>query len=284
MSRSELDMLREAGVPSHKSVEKMLWLMVREWSKEGEEERSECFKRLLGALEAHLAPAREEAARTESSPPSVLCPGAQLARLPFEVQRAGYKCEACEEKSLLYFASEFVRANGAESEANLIQPYALATCNRFRATDNVRHVLFPEVPVTPTTLPAVRLGEFTRIYNTTDARAKFDAVLSAFCLDTTGNIFRFVRTVAHVVRPGGLWTNFGPLAFDLSHDEAHGTGVEVSWEELKYAISCFFEVKEEAFVDSLYGENGKSMMQFQYTCIFFTAVRNNEPARGIGEQ
>lgn len=258
--------------------------MVREWSKEGEEERSECFKRLLGALEAHLCSAREEAMRTDGAPPTVLVPGAQLGRLPYEVQRAGFKCEACEERSLLYFGSEFVRTNGAESEANLIQPFALATCNRLRAEDSVRHVQFPEVPVTPATLPPVRLGEFTRIYNTADARAKFDAVLTSFCLDTTGNIFRYVRTVAHVVRPGGIWANFGPLAFDMSHDEAHGTGVEVSWEELKYAISCFFEVKEEAFVDSLYGENARSMMQFQYTCIFFTAVRNNEPARGIGEQ
>jgi hypothetical protein len=283
MAGSGVEKLREAGTPSTKAVEKMLFLVVREWSAEGEEERKECFERLLGALEANLSSAREEAARSGSAPPSVLCPGAQLGRLPFEVQSRGYTCQACEERPLCYFGTEFLRQNGADCEAHCIQPFCVNTCNRFRATDNVRSIHFPQVPVAAGQLPPMQLGEFTRIYNRADARASFNAVLTSFSLDTTANIFRYVRTVAHVVRPGGLWANFGPLSFDQSHDEAHGSGVEISWEELKYAISCFFEIREEAFVDCLYAENAESMMQFQYSCIFFSAVRNEEPARGIGQ-
>lgn len=283
MAGDGLDKLREAGCPSTKTVEKTLWHFVREWSKEGEDERGECFQRLLGALEGHLASDRETAASSGAKPPRVLCPGAQLGRLPFEVQSRGFECEACEARALLYFGSQFIRESCSTSEGHCIQPFVLGTCNRIKATDNVRSIPIPEVAVPSEALPPIRFGEFTRLYDSAPARASFDAVLTNFSLDTTGNIFRYVRTVAFVTRPGGLWANFGPLAFDQSHDEAHGQGVEVSWEELKFAISHFFEIKEEAFVDSVYAENARAMMQFQYSCVYFSAIRNDKPALGIGE-
>jgi len=272
-------------IPSHKSVEKMLGGVVREWSKEGEEERAECFQRLLGALESHLASARDEAASSGAARPRVLCPSAQLGRLPFEVQNRGFDCESCEEQALLYFCSEFLRHEGADAEAHRIRPFALETCNRVKANDNVRDINFPEVPVIAASLPRTRLASFTKLYDSSATRATFDAVLTNHCLDTSGNIFRYVRTIAHVVRPGGLWVNFGPLAFEQrGNDEGHGHGVEVSAEELKFAVSHFFEIKEEAYVSGLYAENARAMMQFQIGCIFFSAVRNDKPVPGIGEE
>jgi len=275
----------EVTIPSQKSVEKMLFTVVREWSKEGEEERAECFQRLLGALEGHLASARDEAASSGAARPRVLIPSAQLGRLPFEVQSRGFDCESCEENALLYFCSEFVRHEGADAEAHLIRPFALGTCNRVRAADNVRDINFPEVPVPAASLPRTRLANFAHLYNSSATRATFDAVLTNHCLDTSGNIFRYVRTVAHVVRPGGIWANFGPLAFEQGgNDEGHGHGVEVSAEELKFAVSQFFDIKDEAVVQGLYAENARAMMQFQFGCIFFSAVRNDKPVPGIGEQ
>jgi len=275
----------EVTIASQKSVEKMLFTVVREWSKEGEEERSECFQRLLGALESHLASARDEAKTSGAARPRVLCPSAQLGRLPFEVQNRGFDCECCEEQALLYFCSEVLRHEGANAEAHCIRPFALHTCNRFKATDNVRDITFPEVSVPAASLPCTRLANFAHLYNSSATRATFDAVLTNHCLDTTGNIFRYVRTVAHVVRPGGLWANFGPLAFEQGgNDEAHGHGVEVSAEELKFAVSQFFDIKEEAVVRALYTDNARAMMQFQLGCIYFCAVRNDKPVPGIGEQ
>lgn len=284
MAGDKIGKLREGSCPSQKSVERLLGTFVREWSKEGEEERRECFQRLLGALEAHLNSARDAAASSGAAAPRVLCPSAALGRLPFEVQSRGFACEACEDQALSYFGSEFLRQGGAAADAHLIRPFVLGTCNRVRATDNVRDIQFPEVAVSADSLPPIHLADFGRRYDAAATRATFDAVLTSYCLDSSANIFRYVRTVAHVIRPGGLWANFGPLAFDQSHDEAHGQGVEVSWEELKFAISHFFEIKEEAFVDALYAENARAMMQFQYSCVFFSAVRNDKPAPGIGEK
>merc|ERR1712060_836972 len=102
--------------------------------------------------------------------------------------------------------------------------------------------------------------------------------------DTSSNIFRYVRVAAHVVQPGGIWANFGPLAYDQEHDESHGHGLELSWEELRHAISHFFEVKEEEFVDALHAANCESLMQHQLSCIYFMAVRNEVVSEGIGDR
>merc|ERR1712008_125839 len=113
--------------------------------------------------------------------------------------------------------------------------------------------------------------------------AAYDGLVTAFSLDTTSNVFRCVRTIAHCVRPGGMWANFGPLAYDTDYEEEHGRGIELSWEELKFAISHFFEIHEEDFIDSFNAANGESMMQIQYSCVYFRATRNNVIAAGIGK-
>lgn len=266
-----------------KAVQNLLQMFVREWSAEGLEERRECFECLLDALDDHLKAQLDQARASGAAPPQVLCPGVQLGRLLFEVQSRGYAGEACEGRALSFVAGEFVRRHCAVREAHRIQPFVLQTCNRFRAEDHVRAMPIPDVDLQEGKLPPVRFGDFVQLYNTAGARGRFDALLTAFSLDTSSNIFRYVRTAAHVVRPGGLWANFGPLAYDTDHDEAHGHGVELSWEELSYALSHFFEIHEQTFVNSLHAANAESMMQIQYSCIFFKAVRNSTPSLGIGE-
>uniref|UniRef100_A0A6U8XGW3 carnosine N-methyltransferase n=1 Tax=Zooxanthella nutricula TaxID=1333877 RepID=A0A6U8XGW3_9DINO len=265
-----------------KPVQTLLQTLTREWSAEGAEERRECFERLLGALDSHLQAKAEEAATAGTARPRVLCPGASLGRLAFEVQQRGYESVGCEARVLNYFTCEFIRQQGATPEAHRIQPYALSTCNRFRREDHIRPTPVPDVAIEGSAFPQVRFGDFTRLYDEATERGAFDAVLTAFAVDSSPNIFRFVRTVAHVLRPGGVWANFGPLAYDTDHDEGHGHGVELSWEELRHAVSHFFDVKEEDFVDAFDAANAESMMQIQYNCVFFKAVRNSTPAVGIG--
>lgn len=266
-----------------KPVQTLLQTFAREWSAEGAEERKDCFDRLLGALDGHLKDKVQQLKATGAQPPRVLVPGANLGRLPFEVQRRGFACTGSESRVLHYFGSEFVRRNGAKQEEHIIQPYALNTCNRFKMKDHVRQTPVPEHPVTEALLPAIQLGDFLHLYDSAAELASYDALLTAFAVDSTWNIFRFVRTAAHCVKPGGLWANFGPLAYDTDHDEEHGRGIELSWEELRHAISHFFTVHEEDMVDSFIAANGESMMQIQYTCIYFKATRNDVVAAGIGK-
>lgn len=270
------------GAPSSKQVQMLLQTFTREWSAEGLQERAECNNKLLGALEAHLKQTREAATSSGAPAPRVLVPGCSLGRLPFDIQCRGYRCDASEGRALQYFGAELVRRTAGQREVYRIQPFALSTCNRFKRDDHIRTTPIPEVPVPPGSLPEIRFGDFLQLCDTASDRAAYDALVTAFTLDASSNVLRFVRTVAHCVRPGGLWTNFGPLAYESEHDEGHGHGIELSWEELRHAISHFFEVQEEEFVESTLAANGESMMQIQYSCIFFKAVRNDTEAAGIG--
>jgi len=265
-----------------KATQNLLQMFVREWSSEGLEERQECFDKLLGSLDSHLRPQLDQAKVSGASATKVLCPGVQLGRLFFEVLARGYAAEACESRPLFFFGGEFLRKHCTQREVHRIQPFVLQTCNRFRTEDHIRVAAIPDVDIAEGALPPVRFGDFVRLYDTANARGSFDAMLTAFALDTSSNIFRYVRTAAHVIRPGGLWANFGPLAYDAEHDEAHGNGVELSWEELSYAVSHFFDIQEQAFVSAFHASNLKSMMQIQYSCVFFKAVRNDRPSPGIG--
>jgi len=267
-----------------KPIQTLLQTFTREWSAEGLRERGECHDKLLGAVDSHLKAKKDEAVASGAAPPRVLVPGCSLGRLPFDLQGRGYKCSASEGRVLQYFGGELMRRTAGKREVHRIQPFAINTCNRFKKEDHVRETPVPEVEVLEGSLPEVHFGDFLRLYGRASDLAAYDAVVTAFTLDCSPNVLRFVRTVAHLIRPGGLWTNFGPLAYDTDHDEGHGHGIELSWEELRHAISHFFDVKEEEFVDSLQAANGESMMQIQYSCIFFTAVRNDKEAVGIGEK
>lgn len=267
-----------------KTVQSLLQSFVREWSAEGLQERHECFERVLGVLDRTLRPQLEQAAASGAPPPRVFCPGSQLGRLPFEVQRRGYSCEGSEVRPLWYFGGEFVRRHCAQRETHPIQPFVTNTCNRVKQGDHIRATPIPDVDIEDGMFPPIHFGEFIQLYDSASQKARFDGLITAFALDTSSNILRYVRTVAHVLKPGGIWANFGPLAYDTDHDEGHGHSMELSWEELRYAVSHFFEIKEEDFADSLYAANAESMMQIQYTCIYFAAIRNNNPAMGIGEK
>eukprot|EP00929_Paragymnodinium_shiwhaense_P118700 TRINITY_DN9061_c0_g1_i1.p1 TRINITY_DN9061_c0_g1~~TRINITY_DN9061_c0_g1_i1.p1 ORF type:complete len:374 (-),score=87.27 TRINITY_DN9061_c0_g1_i1:52-1173(-) len=270
-----------ATASSKKAVERLLALFVREWSQEGVQERYECFDRLLGALDAHLGAQRDSAAKAGAAGPRVLCPSSGLGRLAFEAAKRGYETEGCEQRALLYFGSELLKEDSCnKANSQLLQPYALDTNNRVKAMANVRKVAIPDVDIA--SMPRIHFAEFLQLYDDASGASSFDAVVTAFALDLTPNILRYIRTVAYVVKPGGLWTNFGPLAYNTDCDEDTGGGVELSWDELKHAIGYFFEFSEEGFHESFNGCNAQSMMQMQYTCVFFSAVRNNKPAEGIG--
>eukprot|EP00434_Breviolum_minutum_P001833 symbB.v1.2.001623.t1/scaffold80.1/size342472/10 len=194
-----------------KPVQTVLQTFVREWSSEGAQERQACFDRLLGAV-GHLPKASR-----------VLVPSCCLGRLAHEVACRGHSVEATEGRLLHWFGMELLRRNPSP-EAFRPQPFALNTCNRLKFMDNHRVTPVPELAIKEGLLPPVRFGEFTAMYGKSEAKECFDCLLTAYALDLSPNVFRFVRTAAHVLRPGGMWANFGPLAYDTDHDEAHKSG------------------------------------------------------------
>lgn len=54
-------------------------------------------------------------------------------------------------------------------------------------------------------------ADFVVLYNQPDNREAFDAVATVFFIDTAPNLIRYIEAIRHCLKPGGLWSNVGPL-------------------------------------------------------------------------
>ncbi len=61
---------------------------------------------------------------------------------------------------------------------------------------------------------SVQFGEFAQVYGSSDDHfARFDAVVTCFFIDTASSLFEVLAVIGHVLRPGGVWINSGPLHY-----------------------------------------------------------------------
>merc|ERR1712007_155314 len=103
------------------------------------------------------------------------------------------------------------------------------------------------------------------------------AVLTCFFIDTAKNIFLYIRTIANIIREGGLWSNIGPLLYHYA-EQPDAISIELSWEEVKPAIAKYFDFREEPEVrEACYTTNEIGLFHTKYRCIFFVATRNSTP-------
>ena len=122
----------------------------------------------------------------------------------------------------------------------------------------------------------------------------FDAVAGSFFVDTSPMVFEYIKAMRRILKPGGLWCNLGPLEWAWgSHGEpawallAAGSGkgdksdmrlagaVDLAWPDLKAAIvrAGFEFLEEEIRENCRYKGDTKSLVQFEFRCIYFVARR-----------
>ncbi|CDJ67865.1 GD16577, related, partial [Eimeria necatrix] len=215
-------------------VRSTLRQFVRDWAEEGAEEREAAYGPLLRALEEHLpiTPGQD--------PPRVLCPGSGLGRLPFEVMRKGYACQGNEFSYFMLIGSDFLLNSRLTPKSLPLQPYCLSTSNRRSQTDHLDVVWVPDVApsehVGPSADFSMCAGEFVEVYGNPSTSLPsssrvFDGVLTSFFLDTARNVLLYIKTIARIVRPRGLWANVGPLLYHYA-EMPHEMCVEFSAEEI----------------------------------------------------
>eukprot|EP00614_Pseudopedinella_elastica_P010233 CAMPEP_0172596318 /NCGR_PEP_ID=MMETSP1068-20121228/16080_1 /TAXON_ID=35684 /ORGANISM="Pseudopedinella elastica, Strain CCMP716" /LENGTH=520 /DNA_ID=CAMNT_0013395279 /DNA_START=27 /DNA_END=1589 /DNA_ORIENTATION=- len=125
---------------------------------------------------------------------------------------------------------------------------------------------------------------------------EWDAFVSCFFVDTAPNVLEYIALVKGILRPGGVWVNFGPLTYHWADpfselgsngmtedgcrgmDERYSQSLELSWEEIRHALQqSGFQVEEERRdVPAHYTLNEPALMRTQYRCVFFTAVLRAE--------
>lgn len=257
-------------------VRSTLRQFVRDWALEGAAEREACYGPLLRSLQTYL-PLTRDAPKAWR----VCCPGSGLGRLPFDCARMGYAAQGNEFSYHMLLASQWVLNETKSAFCQSIFPFVLSTSNRMGKDDHLREIKIPDIwpteEIKPGTDFSMCAGEFVEVYQ--DQKGEWDALLTPFFIDTAKNIFLYIRVFADILRPGGLWSNIGPLLYHYAEMEQE-ISIELSWEEIKPAIERYFEIKSVEFMDCSYTTNERSMSQILYHCIHFNAIRNNVPVQG----
>lgn len=267
-------------------VRSTLRQFVRDWAAEGKGERDDNYLPLIEALKK-IMPATDSEGRFlqngqgQNGAPKVLCPGSGLGRLPFDLARIGYDAQGNEFSYHMLLGSHLILNRCNQANAFTIYPFVMSLGNRKGKSDQLRPVKIPESPPSQC-LPrnaalSMTAGEFVEVYKEQDG--EWDALLSAFFLDTAKNVIQYIRTFAMLIREGGVWINLGPLLFHYAEVE-NDISIELSWEEVKPIISRYFTIEEETRREAAYTRNDSSLYGVKYNCIFFVATRNSEPLAG----
>ena len=123
-------------------------------------------------------------------------------------------------------------------------------------------------------------GDFNQIYgqDSTSAPQNYDCIMTCFFIDTAPNVIDYLDTIYSALSPGGVWINLGPLQFhwtsddDGNGDERYERSLELSYEELKYAICAVgLEIVEEARENVTYSRDPRSISHTVFDALFFVA-------------
>ena len=275
---------RPTSSAAHQSkVKSTLHQLVRDWSAEGAGEREACY----GVLLRELAVALPVTAANVNQQ-RVLVPGCGLARLLHDAVAAGYAAQGNEFSLQMLFASHVVLNVLAAPAAVVLHPWVHDPSNHLRPEDMLRGVPIPDVApgslsiANPGADMSMTAGDFCGIYSAPGQAGAWDAVATAFFLDTAPVALEYLDVIWHALRPGGVWVNCGPLAFhwqgaglgEEGEDPRYAASLELSWLEMRTAIiRKGFRLVREATTKSTYAANAKSIEKRVFQSIVFTAIK-----------
>ncbi|EXJ92168.1 hypothetical protein A1O3_00718 [Capronia epimyces CBS 606.96] len=201
----------------------------RDWSGEGFTlEVKPLLDTILSDLESHLPEVEEN-----RGSPSLLLPGAGLARLLLELCLRGYNVTGNEISYHQLLASNFILNCTQHADQYAIYPFAHTFTNVVSRKNQLRRHTIPDVhpgialstrlaagePVGEMNMTA---GDFVLSYSTPECTEMFDGVVSVFFIDTAPNLIRYIETVRNCLKKGGVWVNIGPLLWHF--DDRAPTG------------------------------------------------------------
>jgi carnosine N-methyltransferase len=96
-------------------------------------------------------------------------------------------------------------------------------------------------------------------------------------------VVQFIETIYHILKPGGVWINLGPLLYHYS-DVKNEKSVEPSFEVVCEVIKNIgFEMEQcKTGLKTKYCQNPKSMLQYEYDSVYFVCRKSFEVSNGNG--
>jgi carnosine N-methyltransferase len=234
--------------------------MVRDWSAEGEQERTAIYIHILSALNSCFPTPQGI---------KVLVPGAGLGRLVYEICQRGFTSQGNEFSYYMLLASNFILNSTSQPAQYDIYPWIHTYSNTISAATQTAKVSIPDIAIIHGGDMSMVAGDFVQVYKDPTQLCSWDSVVTAFFLDTTRNMVEYIETIKSALKEDGVWINIGPLQY---HFEGGDGSIEYTQEEVRELVISFgFTIVSEDFVQSGYASNPNSMLQHVYTSWFFVA-------------
>ncbi|KAJ9142725.1 hypothetical protein NKR23_g7002 [Pleurostoma richardsiae] len=288
-----------AGVAKYGDIDKArstIRQFYRDWSAEGAVERDACYGPVMQAL------MDEKTRLPDSTPLKVLVPGAGLGRLVFDLCLNGFEAEGNEISYHQLLASSYILNYVGRAEQHTIYPWIHTFSNHQTRANHLRSYKIPDIHPATSLSTASRVGsmsmcaaDFLCLYADEDHRDMYDAAATVFFLDTAPNLFRYLETIFHCLKPGGVLVNFGPLLWhfennapgnhghdddgDGEHDARNSSGIadpgsfELSDDEVMALVEKigFVVERRETGIRAPYIQDADSMLQTVYRASFWVA-------------
>ncbi|CAD8153644.1 unnamed protein product [Paramecium octaurelia] len=244
----------------------------RDWSIQGQAERDQSYKPIIDCLQNYYPDAK-----TRDKKYQVLLPGAGLGRLVFELASRGFAAQGNEFSYFMLLSSHFIINLTQKKNQYELYPFANNFCNRLSESDQFELVQIPDVVpaevLTENDQMSFVAGEFITVYHQEKYFNFWDSIITCFFIDTANNVLDYIDTIYEILKPKGIWINFGPLEYHFANQFSE-TSIELSYEDIKHYIKQKgFEISSEQMQESTYNHSKLDQKYLMYNCIFFIAVK-----------
>ena len=248
--------------------------------------------------------------QNQNIPLKVLIPGAGLGRLVFDLCLSGFDVEGNEVSYHQLLASSYILNCCRRAEQHTIYPWVHTFSNHKTRASHLRGYKIPDIHCATEMGNARGAGamsmsasDFLCLYNDDDHKETYDAVATVFFLDTAPNLIRYLQTIFHCLKPGGVLINVGPLLWHFegrvpdNHDhdgdqdmEIDTSGIgdpgsfELSDDEVMALVEKvgFTVISRQTGLEAPYIQDSESMLQTVYKASAWVARKRPDAACSAG--
>ena len=236
--------------------------IMRDWTKESKKEREKNYNPIINQVKKYLKPKSK-----------ILLPGAALLRLGYELAKLDSDIDANDFNFTNVILCDYL-FNHSKKDQFEFQPLIRSFSNYLEEDTVFRKYSFPDEDINLQGKGKITLtgGDFVQLFK--DKKENYDCVVTCFFIDTAKNVFEYIDVIEKVLKPGGIWINFGPLSYHWIGYQNIPT-IELPYDKLKEVIQNFgFEYLEEEKNKTLaYCEIEGFMKNDVFDCVFFTAKK-----------
>jgi carnosine N-methyltransferase len=191
---------------SYNSAVQIVAHMVRDWSTSGSAIRENLYDWCRMQLASHH--------QISKASDRIFVPGAGLGRLAFDLYQQGYQVEANEISPVMVAAANAILQRNI---TGALHPFGLDhMSNEVDSNRRYDEIHFPDISISNSTTStgslSYTIGDLVGPYYQSKSHAhSFGAVITCFFIDTATNIYEYLQMMQHLIRPGGLWVNVGPV-------------------------------------------------------------------------